>query len=85
MNRLERATRATAQERRRRLGTVAARLEALSPLATLHRGYSVAHAPDGRILRRVADFPVDTTFELRVLDGTVAAKATGPLRREPGS
>ena len=83
MGRLERATRATAQERRRRLGTLVARLEALSPLATLRRGYSVARAPDGRVLRAVAEFPRGTTFELRVTDGTVSAEALGHVREEP--
>ena len=35
----------------------AAQLEALSPLRVLARGYSVAQDDDGRVLKRVADFP----------------------------
>jgi exodeoxyribonuclease VII large subunit len=82
MSRLERSTHAVAQERRRRLGTLAARLDALSPLATLQRGYSVARAPDGRVLRAVGDFPSGTPFELRVTDGTVTAEALGHVQKE---
>jgi exodeoxyribonuclease VII large subunit len=81
-SRLERATRDAARERRRRLATLAARLDTLSPLATLQRGYSVARTGDGRVLRRLADFPAGTAFELRVTDGTVAAEARGPLTQE---
>jgi exodeoxyribonuclease VII large subunit len=83
MGRLERAARGTAQERRRRLGTLAGRLEALSPLSTLQRGYSVARTRDGRVLRAVSDFPAGTIFELRITDGTVTAEALGPAQKEP--
>jgi exodeoxyribonuclease VII large subunit len=82
MTRLERAVRSRSEERRRRLGTLAARLEALSPLATLQRGYSVARSADGRVLRRLEDLPEGTTFELRVTDGTVAAESLGPVRND---
>lgn len=85
LSRLERASRARTEERRRRLGALAARLDALSPLATLQRGYSVARAPDGRVLKRLADLAAGTSFELRVTDGTVAAESLGPLREEPES
>ncbi|MDH3424183.1 MAG: exodeoxyribonuclease VII large subunit [Gemmatimonadota bacterium] len=85
MSRLERGTRGTAQERRRRLGTLAGRLEALSPLATLQRGYSVARTSEGQVLRTVADFESGTMFELRVTDGTVTAEALGPVEKEPGA
>lgn len=82
MSRLERAVRSRSEERRRRLGALAARLEALSPLATLQRGYSVARAVDGHVLRRLEDLPKGTTFELRVTDGTVAAESLGPVRND---
>lgn len=85
MARLERRARSTTEERRRRLGTLAARLEALSPLATLQRGYAVARSTEGRILRTVEDLPTGTTFRLRVTDGTVAAESLGPVDEEPGT
>lgn len=56
------------------LGRLAASLEALSPLAVLGRGYAVAQDGDGRVLRRTADLPPGTRFNLRVADGTVRAR-----------
>jgi len=85
MARLERAARSKSEERRRRLGTLAARLDALSPLGTLDRGYSVARAPDGRLLKGLADFPRGTRFHLRVTDGTVEAESLGPVDQERGA
>lgn len=52
-----------------------AALDALSPLRVLDRGYAVARAADGRVLRRTADFPAGTAFRLRVADGEVPARA----------
>jgi exodeoxyribonuclease VII large subunit len=62
---------------------VATHLHALSPLATLARGYAVPLGPGGAVLRRTADFPPGTRFDLRVSDGTVACRATGPAEPEP--
>ena len=55
---------------------IAARLNALSPVGTLARGYSVARR-DGRTLSSVADFPPETAFDLVVRDGTVPARSVG--------
>jgi len=71
--RLERSVTARTTGRRRALASLSGRLEALSPLATLARGYSVARDEDGRVLRRVGDFGPGTRFELRLTDGTVQA------------
>jgi exodeoxyribonuclease VII large subunit len=57
------------------LERLAASLDALSPLKVLDRGYAVARAADGRVLRRVADFPAGRAFRLRVTDGEVPARA----------
>jgi exodeoxyribonuclease VII large subunit len=87
--RLERATRRGLERRRHRLLAWAGRLDALSPLATLKRGYSVALGPAGNVLRRVDDFTVGSTFRLRVSDGRVECLAEGraadPDREEGGS
>ena len=56
----------------------AAQLEALSPLKVLGRGYAIARLEDGRVARRRADLPPDTSFTLRVSDGEVPAS----VRRE---
>ncbi len=57
--------------RRARLGLAAGRLEALSPLATLRRGYAVPLAADGRVLRGAAEFTAGERLRLRVVDGSV--------------
>jgi exodeoxyribonuclease VII large subunit len=59
--------------RRSRLSRLAAQLHALSPVAVLGRGYSLARAADGRVLRRMIDLPPGTAFKLTVADGEVAA------------
>jgi exodeoxyribonuclease VII large subunit len=82
MSRLEMGIRSAAEDRRAQLGTSAARLNALSPLATLQRGYSVARTPEGRVLRGVSDLSAGTIFELRVTDGRVAAESLGPAQKE---
>jgi exodeoxyribonuclease VII large subunit len=48
-----------------------ARLDALSPLKVLGRGYAVARDEDGNILKRVAQLPSGKEFRLRVTDGEV--------------
>jgi exodeoxyribonuclease VII large subunit len=57
-----------------RLSSGAARLDALSPLRVLERGYAVARGPDGRVWRRVAQFTPGSAFRLRVTDGEVPAR-----------
>jgi len=56
------------------LQRLAAQLHALSPVAVLGRGYSLARAADGRVLRAIADLPAGTPFTLTVADGAVAAR-----------
>jgi len=48
-----------------------ARLDALSPLRVLGRGYAVARDADGKVLKRVAQLPSGKEFQLRVSDGEV--------------
>lgn len=80
--RLERGLSRALERKRVRLGALSGRLHALSPLAILDRGYSVARTPDGELLRRVEMFPPGRTFHLRVMDGTVRAEAVGPLEED---
>ncbi|MCZ6550902.1 MAG: exodeoxyribonuclease VII large subunit, partial [candidate division NC10 bacterium] len=83
MARLERRARNLTVARRSRLSALTGRLEALSPLATLARGYSVARTPDGRLLRTVTDFTAGLLFDLRVRDGTVRAETRDPPEERP--
>ena len=48
-----------------------ARLDALSPLKVLGRGYAVVRDANGNILKRVAQLPSGKEFRLRVTDGEV--------------
>lgn len=65
-----------ADRRRARLGELGARLNALSPLATLQRGYAVARALDGRALTSVKAFQPGADFELLLRDGRIGARVT---------
>jgi exodeoxyribonuclease VII large subunit len=60
--------------RREGVAAIAGRLQALSPLATLARGFAVPLSPEGRVLRSRADFVPGEPFDLRVADGVVRAR-----------
>lgn len=68
-NRLTRA----AERRRARVAELGGRLHALSPLATLSRGYAVARGTDGHALTSVKKFRDDMPFTLVLRDGLVGA------------
>jgi len=61
--------------RRERLALQAGRMEALSPLATLSRGYAVPLTGDGFVLRTVDAVRRAGPFTLRVADGGVRCQA----------
>ena len=54
--------------------TVAGRLNALSPLATLSRGYAVARDSDGRALTSARQFKRGLEFDLLLHDGSINAE-----------
>jgi exodeoxyribonuclease VII large subunit len=58
------------------LASAAGRLNALSPLATLSRGYAVARDPKGRALTSTQQVRAGLKFELLLHDGRVGADAT---------
>jgi exodeoxyribonuclease VII large subunit len=62
---------------RRALGAAAARLDALSPLAVLGRGYALARREaDGRIVRSTADVSVGDRLRLQLASGRLGAEVT---------
>jgi exodeoxyribonuclease VII large subunit len=65
------------ERRRSRIAELGGRLNALSPLATLDRGYAVARGADGRALTSTGAFAKDMAFDLVLRDGKVAARVTG--------
>lgn len=63
--------------RRRRFGELAARLDALSPLSVLGRGYALARrSDDGRIVRAASEVEVGDELDLRLADGAIRAAVT---------
>jgi exodeoxyribonuclease VII large subunit len=62
--------------RKSSLAAAAGRLNALSPLSTLSRGYAVARDLHGRALTSAEHFRVGLKFELLLHDGKVGADAT---------
>lgn len=69
-----RSQRAT-ERRRARVQQLAARLEALSPLATLARGYAVARDLNGAALPAASAFSPGMRFDLQLRDGIVRSTA----------
>jgi exodeoxyribonuclease VII large subunit len=67
-HRLDRATDEIAHHR--------ARARALSPLATLQRGYAVLQGADGHVLTAVADVAPGAAVSVRVADGRIHADVT---------
>jgi exodeoxyribonuclease VII large subunit len=72
--------------RRRRLAENAARLDALSPLAVLSRGYAlVRRDADGRLVRRATEVSIGDELELRLGEGRVGARVTRVEASEPST
>lgn len=78
--RLEAAGRACGSDARARWMAMTGRLEALSPLAVLSRGFAVARRLDGAIIRRPPDAPVGEPIEVLLKEGRLRARveAHGP-------
>ena len=62
------------ERRRARVEALGGRLHALSPLATLGRGFAVAIGADGAARSRARQFAAGDAFELVLADGRVAAR-----------
>ena len=63
-------------DRQRQFVQLAARLDAMSPLKVLARGYSVARTEDGSILRDARQVQPGQEIELQLSRGRVAAQVT---------
>jgi exodeoxyribonuclease VII large subunit len=61
----------------------AAKVNALSPLSTISRGYSVAEK-DGKVVKSIYELNVDDSISLRVADGYAEVKVT-EIRKEKDS
>jgi exodeoxyribonuclease VII large subunit len=73
---LHRTSISTISIRTTRLNHAAARLEALSPLAVLNRGYALIYTADGTILRDAAATRPGDRIHARLAVGTIEAEVT---------
>jgi exodeoxyribonuclease VII large subunit len=72
--RLARATQASAERLRHRLDTLTAKLESLSPLNVLARGYSLTQTLDKQVIRSVEQTQVGDLVEIVLADGRLQAE-----------
>ena len=54
-------------------------MSALSPAATLARGYAVVQLEDGSVVRDEADVALDALLRVRVATGELPARRVAPL------
>ena len=74
MQTLEKAYEIRLNEKKKALAEQSAKLDALSPLKTLTRGYSIAVDNDGNVLKDVSNFTSECDFTLKLHDGDVACR-----------
>ncbi|MBR4425917.1 MAG: hypothetical protein IKS66_08290, partial [Oscillospiraceae bacterium] len=67
---------------RRDFTRLTAALDALSPLKVLCRGYAIAAAPDGRVLRSVADSAPGAAVRVTLSDGALDCRVEDIERKE---
>ena len=81
--RLEAAERVRVAEAERRTGRLAAKLDALSPLAVLARGYSLTWSTRGKLLRRAVDAEIGEEIRVDLSEGGLRCRveALEPARR----
>jgi len=72
--RLDRAVADTISLRRARLQAAAVRLQALSPLNVLARGYALVYAENGTLLRSAAETAPGQAIRARLASGTLSAQ-----------
>ena len=76
-HRLVNGINATMAVSQRRVASLAASLDALSPLKVLGRGYSIARTEIGSVISSVRQMEPDTRFLLRLADGEVPCRVEG--------
>lgn len=77
--RLQRSLPATLQREGERLAALAGRLEGLSPLRVLARGYSLTRTPAGQVALDAADLQVGDEIETRLAKGTIRSTVSETL------
>ena len=64
------------EQKKQLLGVSASKLDGLSPLGALARGFSVAKGKNGQIIKSVDQICVGDTISVMVEDGKISATAT---------
>jgi len=72
--RLARATQTRAERLKQRLDALTGKLESLSPLNVLARGYSLTRTPDKQVIRSIEQTQVGDTVEIVLADGRLQAE-----------
>jgi exodeoxyribonuclease VII large subunit len=75
--RLERSRQVTFQQKAQRLGSLAATLNAVSPLNTLERGYAIAMTRRGAVVQSVGDVATGEDLSIRIRDGFIHCAVSG--------
>jgi exodeoxyribonuclease VII large subunit len=75
--RMLRSCEAGLRRRQAHWAAVNGRLESLSPLAVLRRGYALVYREDGGLLREASTARIDETITTRLANGSVTSRITG--------
>jgi exodeoxyribonuclease VII large subunit len=67
---------------RHRVGAAAGRLDSLSPLGVLSRGYSIARALDGRVIRRAGEVRIGEALHVLLYEGGLDCRVEGTRERD---
>ena len=69
LHRAEQSFRLTAAEKRKTMSELCAKLDALSPLGVLKRGYAIAEDGENRVIKSIKDMEEGRVFRLMLSDG----------------
>lgn len=83
--RITRSMERLTEEKKRRFAADAAKLEALSPMAVLLRGYSAAFKEAGGLVQSVEDVDTGDRIALSVSDGTIYTEVLGKEIKQHGN
>ena len=81
--RLEQGWRSAVSGRSQQLAALSGRLEALSPLRVLSRGYAIAQRPDGSVLLSAAKAHIGEEITVRLHEGRVVAEIRARMPEDP--
>ncbi len=84
IDRADRRVEATVEQRCGRFGKASAKLEALSPLASLGRGYSICRKEDGTVVSRIGQVVKGERVDVRVSDGDIGCKVLESNTQDSG-